>query len=129
MKHRTAQGKMVDMGMLRAKNEKVRAVGNMLVNARGDIIDSHDNVINDSTKRVNEQYMKSVAARHHQTRPAAQPAAQPAPTPQQPPAQAQRPAAPATKQSSASRNRPEVDEDTNVTPPDDIDDDIPNPKK
>lgn len=59
--HRTALGKMIDMDALRAKNERVRAVGNMNVNARGDVIDANDRVINDSTKRVNEQYMKSVA--------------------------------------------------------------------
>ena len=58
--HKTAQGKAVDMAALRAKNEKVRAVGNMNVNSRGDVIDSHDNVINDATKRVNEFYMKGV---------------------------------------------------------------------
>lgn len=59
--HRTALGKMIDMDALRAKNERVRAVGNMRVNARGDVIDAHDRVINDNSRRVNEQYMKSVA--------------------------------------------------------------------
>lgn len=59
--HKTALGKSIDMDALRAKNERVRAVGNMNVNARGDVIDAHDRIINDATKRVNEQYMKSVA--------------------------------------------------------------------
>lgn len=58
--HKTAQGKTIDMDSLRAKNEEVRAVGNMRVNARGDVIDAYGRVINDNTKRVNEQYMKSV---------------------------------------------------------------------
>ena len=38
--YRTANGKMVDLGALQLQNENVRAVGNMGVNARGDIIDS-----------------------------------------------------------------------------------------
>jgi len=37
--HRTANGKKVDMGSLRLRNENVRAVGNMKVNARGDLVD------------------------------------------------------------------------------------------
>jgi hypothetical protein len=61
--HISAMGKKVDMAALRAKNERVRAVGNMNVNARGDIIDSNDEVIEDGTKRVNEFYMKSVMNR------------------------------------------------------------------
>lgn len=55
-KYTTAMGKAIDMAALRAKNEKVRAVGNMNVNARGDIIDSHNNVINDVNKRINTMY-------------------------------------------------------------------------
>lgn len=61
--HRSALGKDVDMSALRQKNEKTRAVGNMNVNARGDIIDSNGQVINDNNKRVNEYYMKSVINR------------------------------------------------------------------
>lgn len=33
---RTARGKMIDMAALAAKNETVKAVGNVLMNARGD---------------------------------------------------------------------------------------------
>ena len=58
--HRTSLGKPIDMAALRAKNEKVRAVGNMNVNARGDIIDSNNRVINDATKRVNVMYEKTM---------------------------------------------------------------------
>jgi hypothetical protein len=57
--HKSAMGRSVDMAALRAKNERVRAVGNMSVNARGDIIDSNNQIINDNNKRVNEYYMKS----------------------------------------------------------------------
>jgi hypothetical protein len=59
-KHVTALGVPIDMAALRAKNEKVRAVGNMNVNARGDVIDSNNRVINDNTKRVNTMYNKTV---------------------------------------------------------------------
>jgi hypothetical protein len=61
--HRTAQGKMVDMSRLASRNEKTRAVGNMNVNARGDIIDSNNQVIKDNTKRVKKSYQKTVGAK------------------------------------------------------------------
>jgi deoxycytidylate deaminase len=38
--YKTANGKNLDVGALILKNEKVRAVGNMDINARGDKIDS-----------------------------------------------------------------------------------------
>ena len=41
--YKSANGKPVDIGALMLKNENERAVGNMNVNARGDIID-HTNV-------------------------------------------------------------------------------------
>jgi hypothetical protein len=37
--YKSSRGKAVDMGALRLQNEKVRAVGNMKVNARGDAVD------------------------------------------------------------------------------------------
>jgi hypothetical protein len=58
--HRSALGKTVDMSSLVSKNEKVRAVGNMNVNARGDIIDSHGRVVQDNTQRVKRQYSNTV---------------------------------------------------------------------
>lgn len=57
-KHTSAMGKSIDMSALRTKNEKVRAVGNMNVNARGDIIDSHNRIIKDNNKRINSMYQK-----------------------------------------------------------------------
>ena len=59
-KYRTALGKTVDMSVLAAKNEKVRAVGNMKVNARGDTIDSYGKVVVPATKKVGESYSKMV---------------------------------------------------------------------
>ena len=61
--YRSAMGKNVDMASLRTQNEKVRAIGNMRVNARGDTIDSNGNIIQDNNKRVNEYYMKAVMNR------------------------------------------------------------------
>lgn len=59
-KYRTAMGKTIDMAALTAKNEKVRAVGNMSVNARGDTIDSQGKVIMPTTKKVSNNYQKTV---------------------------------------------------------------------
>jgi len=36
--YRTMQGRMVDIEKLRGANENVQAVGNMKVNARGDVL-------------------------------------------------------------------------------------------
>ena len=48
----SARGKTVDMGALRLKNEQVRAVGNMGVNARGDRIDSQGNIIDPKNQQT-----------------------------------------------------------------------------
>jgi hypothetical protein len=59
--HKTAMGKAVDMSSMVSQHEKTRAVGNMNVNARGDIVDSHNRVIQDSTQRVSSTYNNSVS--------------------------------------------------------------------
>ena len=59
-KYRTAMGKTIDMASLTAKNEKVRAVGNMSVNARGDTIDAQGKVVVPSTSKVSSGYQKTV---------------------------------------------------------------------
>ena len=58
--HRSAKGIVVDMATLVAKNEKTRAVGNMNVNARGDILDSHNHVIRDGSTRVKAAYNNTI---------------------------------------------------------------------
>ena len=58
--YKTAQGKTIDMGALRLKNEHVRAVGNMKVNARGDLIDDKGNIISTKPEQVNNQYNKEI---------------------------------------------------------------------
>jgi hypothetical protein len=60
MVFRTALGKTVDMSAVVTKNEKVRAVGNMNVNARGDVINNNNEVVNDSTQRVKASYSKMI---------------------------------------------------------------------
>lgn len=58
--YRTAQGKMLDMASLAAKNETIRAVSNVKVNARGDTIDGTGKVIVPATQKVGDMYSKTV---------------------------------------------------------------------
>jgi len=60
--YRSANGKTVDMGALRLQNEKVRAVGNMRVNARGDEINDMNKVIRTRNEQVNKQYQSQTRA-------------------------------------------------------------------
>lgn len=60
--YRTAQGKMVDMNALRLKNEHVRAVGNMGVNAKGDVIDGRGRTVSTRNKQVAKQYQRQISA-------------------------------------------------------------------
>jgi hypothetical protein len=59
--YKTAMGKTVDMGQLMLENEQVRAVGNMNVNARGDLLDSSNRVIDPKPRQVQRQYQKQAA--------------------------------------------------------------------
>ena len=59
--HRSANGKQVDMGSLRLRNEHVRAVGNMKVNARGDLVDDKNQVITAKNQQVTQNYNKQVS--------------------------------------------------------------------
>lgn len=56
--YKSANGKTVDMGALRLKNEQVRAVGNMKVNARGDLIDDSNRIIATKPEQVQRQYQR-----------------------------------------------------------------------
>jgi len=58
--HRSAHGKMIDMTALRNKNERVRAVGNMNVNARGDTIDSDNRIINDVNQFIDSMRVTTI---------------------------------------------------------------------
>jgi len=60
--YRTAQGKLVDLGALQLRNENVRAIGNMGVNSRGDMLDSKNRPIDTRNQQVARQYRKQVNA-------------------------------------------------------------------
>lgn len=75
--YRSAQGKMVDLGALQLQNENVRAVGNMAVNARGDIVDAWNRPIDSRNQQVAKQY-------HRQTNVVDSPVMMSAPAPEKP---------------------------------------------
>ena len=54
--HRSANGKIVDMDLLRAKNELTPAVGNARVNARGDELGPGGKIIRKREDIMNEYY-------------------------------------------------------------------------
>ena len=60
--YKSANGKNIDMGALRLQNERVRAVGNMRVNARGDVIDDNNEVIRTRNEQVKKQYQQQAHA-------------------------------------------------------------------
>ena len=60
--YRTAQGKLVDLGALQLRNENVRAIGNMPVNSRGDMLDANNKPIDTRNQQVARQYRKQVNA-------------------------------------------------------------------
>jgi hypothetical protein len=69
--YKSAMGKVIDMGSLSAKNEKVRAVGNAKMNARGDIVDTQGRVVKPAPNRANEIYSKAVGTKGAQPMPVA----------------------------------------------------------
>ena len=56
--YKTAKGSTLDMGALRLQNEKIRAVGNMGVNARGDRIDAQGNVIDSANQQLKRRIQR-----------------------------------------------------------------------
>ena len=60
--YRTAQGRVVDLGAVIAQNETVRAVGNMNVNARGDVIDNQGRVLSTRGEQVNRNLNRQTNA-------------------------------------------------------------------
>jgi len=59
--YKSAMGRTIDLGALILENEHTRAVGNMNVNARGDILDSANRVIESKNKQVQKQYSRQVS--------------------------------------------------------------------
>ena len=54
--YRTMQGRMVDIEKLRAANESVQAVGNMNVNARGDVLGAGGQVVTSKETVIKKYY-------------------------------------------------------------------------
>jgi len=54
--YRTMQGRMVDIEKLRSMNENIRAVGNMNVNARGDIMGPGGTILKSKEQVIKEYY-------------------------------------------------------------------------
>ena len=54
--YKTARGKIIDMDKVKLANETVTAVGNMKVNARGDLVDDKNQVITSKNQQVNQAY-------------------------------------------------------------------------
>jgi outer membrane biosynthesis protein TonB len=54
--YRTMQGRMIDIEKLRAANESVQAVGNMNVNARGDVLGAGGQVVTPKETIISKYY-------------------------------------------------------------------------
>ena len=54
--YRTMQGRMIDVERLRAENEQVRAIGNMSVNARGDVLGQGGQIVKPKEAVMREYY-------------------------------------------------------------------------
>ena len=55
--YRTAQGKVINMDNLRLQHENEKAVGNMGVNAKGDQVDKHGNIIRKKSEIMQDHYI------------------------------------------------------------------------
>lgn len=60
--YKSAMGKTVDMGALMLQNEQTRAVGNMNVNARGDLLNSANRVVEPRNRQAQRKYRKQTMA-------------------------------------------------------------------
>lgn len=54
--YKTAQGKTIDMDRLRLLHEREVAVGNMNVNARGDVVDQYGNIVKKKNDIIKDKY-------------------------------------------------------------------------
>ena len=76
--YRSMQGRMIDVEKLRAANENVQAVGNMNVNARGDVLGAGGQIVTPKETVIKKYYeqpkgMASDAPSKGKTMPAPQP--------------------------------------------------------
>lgn len=54
--YRSAQGQQINMDRLRLQNEFQQAIGNMNVNARGDEVDRHGNILRTRNEIMRDHY-------------------------------------------------------------------------
>ena len=54
--YRTMQGRMIDIEKLRGANEEIKAVGNMNVNARGDVMGVGGNIATPKSQVIKKYY-------------------------------------------------------------------------
>ena len=87
-KIKTARGRVIDMASLAARNEKVKAVGNILMNARGDRLNPDGTIritaeelarLDQNTKSAPQETALSDPKPIAQTKPVASPEEQPEP--------------------------------------------------
>lgn len=71
---KTHKGKVIDMTALKQKNAKTIAVGNMSVNARGDLIGKGGKIVKTKEQLANEKYDKKRTKTVHTTASLNQPA-------------------------------------------------------
>ena len=95
--YRSMQGRMIDIEKLRAANESVQAVGNMNVNARGDVIGAGGKVVTPK-ETVIKKYYEQPKGMVSDT-----PRSKPMPAPKQPPKQTVQKATPVTSKSTPKR--------------------------
>jgi len=100
--YRTMQGRMVDIEKLRAANETVQAVGNMNVNARGDVLGPSGQIVT-KKETVIKKYYEQPRGMVDDT-PAR---AKPAPAPKTPPQKTVQTMTPVTKTEVKQRPAPE----------------------
>ena len=95
--YRSMQGLMIDIEKLRAANESVQAVGNMNVNARGDVIGAGGKVVTPK-ETVIKKYYEQPKGMVSDT-----PRSKPMPAPKQPPKQTVQKATPVRPKSTPKR--------------------------
>jgi hypothetical protein len=65
--HRSANGKIVDMDMLRQRNELTPAVGNARVNARGDQLGTGGKIVRKKEELLKDYYQSNPGVREEQS--------------------------------------------------------------
>ena len=72
--YRSMQGRMIDIEKLRAANENVQAVGNMNVNARGDVLGAGGKIVTPKETVIRKYYEQPKGMVSDTPRPKAMPA-------------------------------------------------------